>query len=74
MSGHDAVEMLKAHLAGGTYPPPGVPDTPRNRALWDQIGRDIANMPPGVIPDIPSDWTELPDDEGPGTAGGLPGR
>jgi hypothetical protein len=62
MSGDDAVAMLKARLAGGMYPVDGVPDTPRNRDLWERIGREVADMPPGVTPEIPGEWTEMPDD------------
>lgn len=57
-----AVELLKARIAGKGYPVAGVPDTPRNRDLWEEIGRDIENLPPGVTPDIPGEWSEMPDD------------
>jgi hypothetical protein len=56
MAGHsDAVEILLAILNGEDYPPPGVPDTPGNRALWDATVADIAAMPPGMIVDVPFD-------------------
>jgi hypothetical protein len=53
--------MLRAIMAGEPYPPPGVTDTPENRALWASIAADIENLPGGVLPDIPADWTEMPD-------------
>ena len=65
MSGADAMAMLKALLRGDEYPPPSVEDTPRNRELWDAIAADIEAMPPGVMPDVPGDWAEMPDDGGP---------
>lgn len=47
--------MLYAMLGGGTYPPPGVPDTPANRKLWAQTAAEIAAMAAkGIIPDIPA--------------------
>jgi len=55
-----SVAMLRALLAGVPYPPPGIPDTPANKAIWDGIAADIDAMPGGVLPDIPADWTETP--------------
>jgi GNAT superfamily N-acetyltransferase len=60
--------LLRAAIAGGPYPPPGVEDTPANRELWGEIGADLAALPAGVIPDVPFDWTEMPDVGGPGPA------
>jgi hypothetical protein len=57
-----AAAMMREILAGGAYPPDGVPDTPANRTLWDQIGRDIESLPDGVVPDLPADWAEMSDD------------
>jgi len=59
--GGTAVVMLRALLAGVPYPPAGVPDTPDNKTLWAGIAADIDAMPGGVLPDIPADWTEMPD-------------
>lgn len=60
--GGAAVAMLRAHLAGQDYPPEGIPDTEHNRQVWNSIGEDLANMPEGVLPDVPSDYTEQPPD------------
>ncbi len=52
----DAIAMLRALLAGARYPPPGVEDTPENRATWDALVADLDAMAArGVIPDIPAD-------------------
>jgi hypothetical protein len=59
--GGDAIGMLRAILAGQPYPPEGVADTPANKDLWAAICADIENMPGGVLPDIPADWTTMPD-------------
>jgi len=45
--------LLRARIAGRDYPPE-VPDTPRYRQLWDEIGADLDTMPPGVVPMIPA--------------------
>ena len=56
MAGHsDAVEILLAILRGEDYPPPGVDDTPRNRALRDDLVRELADWPPGIVIDVPAD-------------------
>lgn len=56
--GDDAVRMQRAIMSGGSYPPPGIDDTPGNRALWDEIAADIEAMPDGMLPDLPHDWPE----------------
>lgn len=65
--GGDAVLMLRAVLAGQPYPPLGVVDTPANQRLWASVVTDVEAMPAGVLPDIPGDWAEMPDDEPPGS-------
>ncbi len=60
--GGDAVAFLQAVMAGKTFGGSGVPDTPHNRQVWESTTRDVASMPPGAVVDIPSDWTEMPDD------------
>jgi len=46
--------MMCALLAGGGYPPPGVPDTAANRLLWEDIRADLATMKAaGIQPDVP---------------------
>lgn len=60
--GADAVAILKAIMAGKTFEDSGVADTPHNRQVWDSTQRDIANLPPGEVVDIPADWTEMPDE------------
>lgn len=57
-----AITMLRAIVSGARYPPDGIPDTPRNRKLWDQIKASVADLPPGVVPDIPAEWADWPDD------------
>lgn len=53
----DVVTAIQTALVlGKPWPPPGVPDTPANRAVRDEITAAIAAMPPGVTPDVPSDW------------------
>lgn len=60
--GEVATAILKAIMAGGEYPPDGVPDTPHNRQVWDQMKREVGEVPAGDVVDIPSDWTQAPDD------------
>jgi hypothetical protein len=56
MAGHsDAVEILLAVVLGREYPPPGVEDTARNRALRDDLVRELADWPPGMIVEVPAD-------------------
>ena len=55
MAGTDAVAILLTVLSGRPWPPPGVPDTPRNRALRDETMADVEAMPPGMIVDVPAD-------------------
>ena len=54
MAGTDAVALLIAVVFGRPWPPPGVPDTPRNRALREEIIAEVDALPPGVIPDVPA--------------------
>ena len=51
-----ATVILKAIMAGGGYPPDGVPDTPHNKQVWESMKQEIAELPPGETVDIPSDW------------------
>lgn len=60
--GDNATAMLKAILAGEDYPPEGIPDTPHNQEVWERMKREIENLPPGTIVDIPADWAQMPDD------------
>jgi hypothetical protein len=64
--GDTAVLLLNAVLNGQDYPPDGVPDTPANKALYAQIAADVDAMPGGVLPDVPSDWSQMPDTGGDG--------
>jgi hypothetical protein len=59
--GEIATAMLKAILAGKDYPPEGVPNTAHNREMWERMKREIEDLPPGTVVDIPSDWAEWPD-------------
>jgi hypothetical protein len=61
-SGEAAILLLKARINGDSFPPPGVEDTLRNRALRDEIGQDLDNLPPGVTPEIPFDHALIPED------------
>ena len=54
--------MYRAILAGEDYPPAGVADTPENRATWDRIVAELEAMPAGVIPQVPWDWSDMPDE------------
>lgn len=48
--------MMRAILAGARYPPPGIEDTPANRALWAELAADMDRMEAlGIVPDIPAD-------------------
>jgi hypothetical protein len=58
--GDVAVQLLRAQLDGQDYPPPGVEDTPANHELWDEIAASIDALPPGVLPDVPLDYTHEP--------------
>ena len=58
--GEVATAILKAIMAGGDYPPAGVPDTPHSRQVWDDMKREVGEVPAGDTVDIPSDWTQDP--------------
>lgn len=63
MSSGDAITtILKAIMLGDDYPPEGIADTPENREIWEKIKREIKNLPPGTVVDIPFDWADMPDD------------
>jgi hypothetical protein len=53
-----ATAILKAIMAGGDYPPAGVPDTPHNRMVWDKMKQEVLDLPPGETIDIPHDWAD----------------
>ena len=50
-----ATILTGAAALGGEFPP-AVPDTPANRALWEEISGQVAAMPPGTVVDVPPDW------------------
>lgn len=55
----DSAKMLVALGNGQPYPPPGVEDTAENRALWDQIKADLADMKArGIKPDVPWEYAD----------------
>ena len=58
MSTGDAAAILKVIMRGDDYPPEGVADTPDNRRIWDEAKREIENVPPGSVVDIPFDWAD----------------
>lgn len=53
-----ATAILKAIMAGKDFEGAGVPDTPRNRQVWESMRRDVENVPPGDVVDVPSDWSD----------------
>jgi hypothetical protein len=62
ISGDTSVAMLRAYLAGDSFPPDGVEGTPENRQRWDDIARACDEMPKGVSPDVPFDWSGMTGD------------
>ena len=63
VSGEDAGIMTRALIMGREFPPPGIDDSAENRQFWDDTAMAIENLPPGVSPDMPVDWTTTPDPE-----------
>jgi hypothetical protein len=58
-----AVTMQQAIMAGEDWPPAGVPDTPDNRELWDEITASLQQMRgQGISPDLPADWASFTED------------
>lgn len=53
--GEVAAAVLKAIMAEKDFAEAGVPDTPYNRGVWDRMKRQVDDVPPGDIVDIPSD-------------------
>jgi hypothetical protein len=58
--GEAATELLKAVIRGTGYPA-NVPDTPEYRDLYARLEREVAELPPGVAPEIPWDYNHPPD-------------
>jgi hypothetical protein len=54
--GEAAQLMTAAAVAGKPFEQAGVPDTPRNRALYAKIVGEIQAMPKGQTPEIPFDY------------------
>jgi hypothetical protein len=52
-----AVTLTGAAALGADFPP-GVPDTPENRRLFERIRADIAAMPKGTVVDVPWDYAD----------------
>lgn len=52
-----AVTLAGAASLGGDFPA-SVPDTPANRALFEEIKASIAAMPEGVVVELPSEFPE----------------
>lgn len=61
--GEVATQILRAIMAGQDFEDSGVPDTPDNRQVWESMQRDVAGVPAGDTVDVPSDWSDMPDDE-----------
>jgi hypothetical protein len=58
-----SVIMARAIASGDDWPPAGVPDTPDNRALWDEITANVQELrAQGIQPDVPSDWAAFTED------------
>lgn len=71
--GEASVELLKAVIRKTGYPP-HVADTAEYRALYARLEREVAELPPGVTPEIPWDYNSPPDPAPvgpPGGGGGL---
>jgi hypothetical protein len=62
VSDDDVTAIYRGLLAGLDWPYPGVGDTGENRATRDRLATWLDELPPGVLPDIPSDYTETPGD------------
>jgi hypothetical protein len=56
VDGDVVVAIETALILGLPWPPAGVRDTAETRAARDRIAASIAALPPGVIPDVPSEW------------------
>jgi hypothetical protein len=54
----ELVTTLTGAAALGSGFPPSVPDTPANRALFEQISAEIDAMPDGTVVDLPWDYTD----------------
>lgn len=57
-----AITLLQAAVLETGFPA-NVPDTPANQALFADIQDSIEAMPPGVVPDIPWDYSAGADPE-----------
>jgi hypothetical protein len=51
--GEVAAALGVAAATGADFTAAGVPDTPGNRDLFARIQAEIADLPAGVMPDIP---------------------
>jgi hypothetical protein len=78
MSGENAQILLRAAI-GSTGFPDSVPASKENLALFTQIEQEIADMPPGVVPDTAWDYTDdeepepaPPEEQGSSEEGGEP--
>jgi hypothetical protein len=55
--GEAAIRLGRAAALSPEYPA-DVPDTPEFRGLFAKIRADVEAMPPGVIADVPWDYTD----------------
>lgn len=60
--GEAAVLLLKAVVRESGYPD-SVPDVPEFRELFAELEQSVADLPPGVVPEIPWDYNDAPDPE-----------
>lgn len=62
--GEVAIKLTQAAAQKKPFPS-DVDPTPENKAMWHAINVDIAKMPPGMVVEVPWDWTLTGDDEPP---------
>ena len=59
-TGDIATVLLQAAIAGSGFPEGQVPDTPANRALFDEIDKSQkALAAQGIVPDVPFDYAGI---------------
>lgn len=59
--GETAVSILRAVIDELPFEDARVEDNDRNRQLYAETATAVAELPPGVMPDIPADWNHEPD-------------
>lgn len=59
--GEAAHLMLMAAASGKSFEESGVPQTARNRVLFEQIKAEVAAIPAGQVADVPFDHALMKD-------------